>query len=96
MESFFATLLGPILAQGNPGVMALLLLVAGSIGFLSFKRDKEYKKERSEMIEKFQKQIESDRSDLLEVIDKYQEGQMSVVQAMNEIRILIATIGAKL
>lgn len=96
MDSFLHELLAPILSQGNPGVMAILILAAVGIGFLSFKRDVDHKKEREALIAKFQEQIEDDRKDLLKVIDKYQEGQLNVVQAINEIRILIAAIGAKL
>ena len=76
--------------------MAILLLVIAGIGFFTYKRDSEYKKERKELIVKFQEQIEGDREDLLNVIEKYQTGQLNVVQAINEIKVLIATIGAKI
>lgn len=96
METFIHELIGPILGGGSPGFIALLLLLAGAMGWFLFKRESETKKERRELIDQFQKTIESDRKDLLEVIDKYQEGQISVIQAITEIRVLIATIGAKL
>lgn len=97
MESFIQQLVKMISdGAGHPSFVALLILLTGGTGYLFMKREKESKEERKELITQFQKQIEGDRKDLLEVIDKYQEGQISVVQAMNEIKVLIATIGAKL
>lgn len=96
MEAFIQALLAPILAAGNPAIMAILMLIAGVSAYVYVRREIELKKEQKLLIETFQKQIEEDRKDLLRVIDKYQEGQISVVQALNELRVLIATIGAKL
>jgi len=96
MDGFWHELLNPILSQNNPAIMAILLIGVIALGYLSYKRDDEYKRERRELVEKFQAQTERDRNDLLQIIDKYQEGQLNVVQAMNEIKVLIATIGAKL
>jgi len=96
MESFFHELLQTIFNDGNPGVRALLLLAITGLGFLFLKRESSHMKERKDVIDQFQKQIEHDRDELFKILEKYQEGQLSVVQAMNEIKILIATIGAKL
>jgi len=96
MESFIHELLAPILAAGNPAIMAILLFLAGGSVYVYIRREIELKKEQKQLVEMFQKQIEEDRKDLLTVIDKYQEGQISVVQALTELRVLIATIGAKL
>lgn len=89
-------LIKTILSNNTPALTALLLLIAGCVGFIAYKREKESKKERQEIVDKFQKQIEGDRQDLLKVIEKYQEGQLSVIEALNELKVLIATIGAKL
>ena len=96
MDGFWQVLLAPILGANNPAVSALLLLIAGALGFIAWKIQAEAKKERNELITNFQKQLDDDRQDLLEVIDKYQQGQMSVVEALNELKVLIATIGAKM
>lgn len=96
MESSLQHLVTTILSSGSPAVMAILLLVSFGLGFLLYKREGDARKERKELIEHFQQQIESDRDDLLSILEKYQEGQLNVVQAINEIKILIATIGAKL
>lgn len=95
METLVATLLTPILNAG-PAIMAILLLILGAVTFFAYKAHTQHMKERQNLLQKFQEQLESDRDDLLQVIDKYQTGQMTVVDALNEIKVLIATIGAKL
>lgn len=91
-----AFLFKPIIAGSSPAVTALLLLVLAAISWVAYQRDKHYRETFAQLAEKFQKQIEKDHSDLLGVIDKYQQGQISVIQAINEIRVLIATISGKL
>lgn len=84
---------------GNDNGIALkgiLLLIIGVFIWLYVKTLHAANIERKELTEMFQKQIESDRKELIEVIERYQEGQINVIQAMNEIRILIASIGARL
>jgi uncharacterized protein YbgA (DUF1722 family) len=66
------------------------------MGWLYITLLKQSKVERDELVKMFQHQIEVDRKELIEIIEKYHEGQINVVQAINEIKILIATIGAKL
>lgn len=99
MEGLFqqlGALLSFIIAGSSPAVTALLMLLTVFVGFMYWKKDKENTQERTELIIKFQKQITEDRADLLVIIDKYQHGQISVIQAMNEIKVLIASLGAKL
>lgn len=95
MEDIVAALLKPILNAG-PAVVAILLLIVGGVTYFAWKSTVAHRKERSDLMTKFQEQLEIDRKDLLDVIDKYQTGQMTVVQAINEIKVLIATIGAKI
>lgn len=96
MDSFVHELLGLIFNGASPGVLALLLLAVFGLGFFVLKREAAHSGERKEVIDQFQKQIENDREELFKILEKYQEGQLNVVQAMNEIRVLIATIGTKL
>lgn len=96
MEAIIEKLLTILFNGGAESIIALLILFGSVFIFLWIKREKEFKKEREEIFEKFQKQLKDDREDLLEIIDKYQEGQLTVIQAINDLKILIATIGAKL
>jgi len=95
MESFFP-LVGAILRGNSEAINAILLLVTIGIAYLYFMTVKQAKAERDELLAMFKKHIESDRSELIEIIERYQEGQINIVQALNEIRLLIATIGTKL
>jgi hypothetical protein len=96
MDGFIHEILSYILTSSSPAVTAMLLALLTITGWLMYKRDKDASKERQELITKFQEQLSDDRKDLLEIIDKYQEGQISVIQAMNDIKVLIASLGAKL
>lgn len=96
MDTFFHDILAAVLGDGNQGVRALLLLAVVGLGFLFLKRESAHAQERKDVVESFQQQIEHDREELFKILDKYQEGQLSVVQAMTEIKVLVATIGAKL
>ena len=89
-------LLSSILSDHGEAVTSILLLTLGGLGWLYITLFKQSKVERDELVKMFQHQIEVDRKELIEIIEKYHEGQINVVQAINEIKILIATIGAKL
>lgn len=95
MESFLP-LIGAILRDHSEAINAIMLLITGAVGFLYYATIKQAKKEREELLEMFKKHVESDRAELIEIIERYQEGQINIVQALNEIRLLIATIGTKL
>ena len=96
MDTILHELISPILNGGPAAIIAILLLIAGICGTLYIKRDLEFKTDQKEMIKSFQDQLDENRKDLLEVIDKYQQGQIGVIQALNDLRVLIAQIGAKL
>jgi hypothetical protein len=89
-------LLQQVMSDGAGAIKAILILGIGCIGWLYVSSLKYAREERKELIELFQKQIESDRKDLIDVIEKCQEGQMNVVQTLNELKLLISTLGLKL
>ena len=95
MENFLP-LIGAILKDHSEAINAIMLLISMGIGYLYFITVKQSKNEREELLEMFKKHVESDRAELIEIIERYQEGQINIVQALNEIRLLIATIGTKL
>lgn len=94
MELLQALLVSVVQGSG-PAVTALLLAITAVVCWISWKLNKEHKDERKELIGQFKEQLESDRKDLLEVIEKYQEGQMTVIQTINDLKVLIATLGGK-
>jgi hypothetical protein len=95
MESFLP-LLGSILKDHGEAINAIMILITAAIGYLYYTAIKAAKSEREQLLTMFKKHVETDRAELIEVIERYQEGQINIVQALNEIRLLIATIGTKL
>jgi uncharacterized protein YbgA (DUF1722 family) len=89
-------LLASIVQGSSPALTALLLVITGVVGWISWSLNTAHQRERKELIKQFQDQLESDRDDLLEVIEKYQEGQLNVIQTINDLKVLIATLGGKL
>ena len=89
-------LIHQIFTDGSGAIKAILLLVSAGLGWMYFHMLKEAKLERKELIELFQKQIESDHKELIDIIERYQESNLKTVEAINEIKVLIATIGTKL
>ena len=77
-------------------MVGLLMLITVGALWMMDRRDREHKADIKELIEQSQKHNDENRKHLMEIIEKYQEGQISVIQAINEIKILLATIGAKL
>ena len=88
-------LLASVVQGSNPAVTALLLAITGAVCWISWKLNQEHKSERKELIDEFKDQLESDRKDLLQVIEKYQEGQMTVIQTISDLKVLIATLGKR-
>lgn len=89
-------LLQSAVGEGAAAIKAILLLGIGGLGWLYVSSIRQAREERKELIILFQNQIESDRKDLIDVIERCQEGQLNVVQTMNELKLLISTIGLKL
>ena|ERR1017187_7387303 len=81
---------------GHGGMLAIMMLITVGALWMMDRKDRESKADLKELLEQFKKQNDENRKDLMVIIEKYQEGQISVIQAINEIKILLATIGAKL
>lgn len=78
------------------GMIALMMCITIGALWMMERKDRESKADLKELIEQFKSQSEDNRKDLMLIIEKYQVGQINVIQAINEIKILLATIGAKL
>ena len=85
-----------LITDKQTGIVSLLVITVISITFFWYHSSKRYHEDLKAANERFEKLNEENRKDLLEIIEKYQEGQINVIQAINEIKILLATIGAKL
>lgn len=95
MDQIFL-LVKTVLETGGPAVVALLLLLCGYLGWEKHQLRKAYDAQLSELLDHHEKQSEEYHKNLMEILDRYQDGQLTVIQAMNEIKVFLATIGAKL
>jgi len=97
MEDLVKQILGFILTDpSHGGMIALMMIITIGALWLMERKDREYKTDMKGLIDQFQKQNDDNRKDLMEIIDKYQAGQINVIQAINEIKVLLVIIGAKL
>ena len=96
MEEFIK-IIGIILADPTKlGMVGLMLIITGGSIWLMYRRDKEHKEDIKDLIEQSQKQNEENKKDLLVIIEKYHLGQINVIQAINEIKILLVTISSRI
>jgi hypothetical protein len=84
-DSLLEKLVDLVLSGGAGGVVALLLL---AVGFLIW--------ERVKMVQELKEKTAENRDTLLEIIDKYHDGQLSIIEAINEIKIVLAKIEGRL
>jgi uncharacterized protein YbgA (DUF1722 family) len=83
----------------NGGPVAIIAILIGFIAYLIMEK-RAAQKENREALEKlattFAEKVKEERQDLIDIIDRYQDGHITLLQAINEIKVLIATISAKL
>ena len=87
-----------ILQDGNSAlaIKALLLVISSGLGWLYYNSEKTAREERKYLTEHFQAQISASHKELIGVIQRYQDTSLKTIEAINEIKILIATIGSKI
>lgn len=97
MDSFVEMLLNLIFNDPSKmGTMGLMMIITLLVLWITDRRDKEHRSEIKDLLEQYRKMNDDNRKDFMIIIQKYQEGQINVIQAINEIKLLLATIGAKL
>lgn len=89
-------LLKTILEAGGPAVIALLLGACAYLGWEKYLLVRQCERTIKELTDRYNSHLDKSHEGFMELVEKYQEGQLDVVQAMNEIKVLVATIGAKL
>ena len=84
MEKIFIAVFDSI-AHGGPEAIFMILL--GLIAFLIW--------DRMSMVKALRENSALYREDINRVIEKYQEGQINVIQALNEIKLILVKLEAK-
>jgi uncharacterized membrane protein YqgA involved in biofilm formation len=89
-------LINVIVNGGSSSIIAILLL---AIGYLVYEKIQLERKHR-EILDKLEKIMtenhDSDSRALLDIIDRYHAGQMSVVDAIQQLHVLLARIDGRL
>jgi hypothetical protein len=91
-----AAIIKLILEGGAQGIIALLLAL---VAYLVWDR-RNVQKVHAEMIKELSESLlekfEHDKTQLIQIIDQHHRGQINIVQAMNEIKILLANINNRI
>lgn len=85
----FAHTVLQFLSQG--GSAAVIGILAAAIVFLVWDR-KTIAKDLSDSIQKVYDAKDSETKSIKEIVDKYHKGNLDLVQALNEIRVVLVTI----
>ena len=95
-ESVLAQLLKAILTGGPVAIMALLVCMIAYLIWEKRVTQRSNQEALERMAKSFADKVKEEREDLIAIIDRYQEGHINLLQAINEIKVLIATISGKL
>jgi uncharacterized protein YbgA (DUF1722 family) len=85
-DSVFASLI-ELLKTGNSMIVLVIVLI-GLCFYFGW--------ERYQMQKQLNERLLSDKQSMLDIIDKYREGQLDVIEALNELRIVLARIEGKI
>lgn len=92
MEGILKSLIPILVDGGSSAVIAVLILV---IGFLVWDRVQLLKR-LSESLKQTLDAKEAEKQVILEIIEKYHQGNLTMVQAINEIKVVLAAIQGRL
>lgn len=92
MEGILKSLIPILVDGGSAAVIAVLILV---IGFLVWDRVQLLKR-LSESLKQTLDAKEAEKQVILEIIEKYHQGNLTMVQAINEIKVVLAAIQGRL
>ena len=84
MDKVF-TIITTALFSGGPNAIILILMLI--VAFLVW--------DRLGLIKTMKDNTEYHRADIARIIEKYQEGQINVIQALNEIKLILVKLEAK-
>lgn len=101
MSELFTKLVDRLLGQSDSGTVTLLLIVVGYLAWKDFSRGKQV----DSLINDFKNTIErmqadsvknhtDDRQALLEILDKYHQSQLTIRDAITEVRVVLSAISS--
>lgn len=101
MTDMLEKLVTSIVESSNSSLVTVLLIVVGYLAWQAHTRNKEHRddiKEYKEVVSKLQTLIADkngeEREMLLGIIDKYHQSQISIREAISEVKAVLTTISA--
>jgi len=95
-ETLITAVIKAILSGGPVAIMAILIAIIVYLIWEKRTLQKSNKEALEKLAETFAEKVKEERQDLISIINRYQEGHINLLQAINEIKVLIATISGKL
>lgn len=92
MEGIAKALIPFLTEGGTAAVIAVLVLV---VGFLIYDRVQLHKR-LSESLKQTLDAKEAEKQVILEIVEKYHQGNLTMVQAINEIKVVLAAIQGRI
>ena len=92
MDNFWHLLLTTIAAGGAEAIIVILLVALATVSYVAKKLLDELKKST----EKTLQSKDEDKVIILDIVEKYHQGNLTIVQAINEIKIVLTVIQAKI
>lgn len=92
MEGIAKALIPFLTEGGTAAVIAILVLV---VGFLIYDRVQLLKR-LTESLQQTMNAKEAEKQVILEIVEKYHQGNLTMVQAINEIKVVLAAIQGRL
>ena len=101
MTDLLEKLVSGIVGGTNSSLVSVLLLIVGYLAWHSYNTNKEHRedvKEYKEVVSKLQTMIADkngeEREMLLSIIEKYHQSQISIREAISEVKAVLTTISA--
>lgn len=91
-----ATIIRMIMDGGVQGIVALLLALVAYLIYDRRNVQKVHAEMLKELSDTLSEKFEHDKEQLIKIIDQYHQGQISIVQAMNEIKLLLTNINNRI
>ena len=96
MDEILKTILTALIGGGATSIIVILTVIVSYLGWEKYNIQKAHKQSLEKMADILSTKTKENRDDLISVIDRYQEGHITILEAINDIKVLIATIAGKI
>jgi hypothetical protein len=96
VEEILKIVLNAISGGGPTSIIAILCGIIIYLGWEKKSIQKAHKESLEQLADSLSSKAKDNREDLIAVINRYQEGHINILEAINEIKVLIATMTGKL